>query len=92
MAKKYARGFVRQALNGIPEAVEVTDENLTSTPTSIDWSQLGAITHVKDQGQCGSCWAYSTIEGIESAVYMVQRILEELAVQRIILCDKTDGG
>ena len=91
-AQKFARGFVRQPFNGIPEVVEVTDENLTSTPTSIDWSQLGATTHVKDQGQCRSCWAYSTIEGIESAVYMAQGVLEEQAMQQIILCDKTDGG
>ena len=54
-AQKYARGFVRQAPDGIPETLEVTDENLTSTPTSIIWSQLGATTHVKGQGQCGSC-------------------------------------
>ena len=91
-AQKYARGVVRQAFNGIPKAVEVTDEDLTSTPTSIDWFQFGATTLVKDQGQCGSCWAYPTIEGIESAVYMAQGVLEELAVQQIILCDKTDGG
>ena len=70
----------------------MTDEDLTSTPTSIHWSQLGATTPVKDQRQCGSCGAYSTIEGSESAVYMAQGVLEELAVQQIILCDNTDGG
>ena len=48
---------------------------------------IGATTHVKDQGQCGSCWAYSTIEGIEFADYMAQGVLEFLAVQQIILCD-----
>jgi len=91
-AQKYARGFVRQAFNGVPEVVTVTDADLAATPSSIDWSELGATTPVKDQGQCGSCWAYSTTEGIESAIYMAQGTLPELAVQQIISCDKTDGG
>ena len=66
--------------------------DLAATPSSIDLSELGATTPVKDQGQCGSCWAYSTTEGIESAMYTAQGTLPELAVQQIISCDKSDGG
>lgn len=91
-AKKYARGFVRQPFNGIAESVEVTDADIAATPSSIDWSTLGATSPVKDQGQCGSCWAYSTTEGIESAVYMAQGKIVELSPQQIISCDTTDGG
>ena len=76
----------------MPEVVTVTDAALAVTPSSIVWSGLGATTPVKDQGQCGSCWAYSTTEGIESAIYMAEGSLAELAVQQIISCDKTDGG
>merc|ERR1712107_366444 len=43
-------------------------------------------------GYCGSCWAYSATEGIESGLFMTTGKLEQLSEQEIISCDKTDGG
>jgi C1A family cysteine protease len=91
---KYARGFVRmpRESNAAVEVAEITDEMRAAAPDSLDWSAKGATTPVKDQGQCGSCWAYSATEGIESGLFMASGKLEKLSEQQIVSCDKTDGG
>jgi len=92
-AKKYARGLIHRNVDrAVPIEVEtITDEMRANTPKSKDWSGV-ATTAVKDQGYCGSCWAYSATEGIESGLYMSSGELLELSPQQIISCDKTDGG
>jgi C1A family cysteine protease len=59
---------------------------------AIDWRQKGAVTAVKDQGQCGSCWAFSATEAIESTYFLATGQLPELSAQQITSCDTTDGG
>jgi hypothetical protein len=58
-----------------------------STPDSHDCRDDGAVTAVKDQGQCGSCWAFSTAEEVESAYFMAGNPLTELSVAQIVQCD-----
>mmetsp|Transcript_18351 Transcript_18351/g.44781 ORF Transcript_18351/g.44781 Transcript_18351/m.44781 type:complete len:276 (+) Transcript_18351:73-900(+) len=90
--QKYPRGYVRSEQNELIEVLEITDEMRANAPEEVDWSAKGATSPVKNQGHCGSCWAFSTVEGIESAVYMATGKMPELSTQQVISCDRTDGG
>jgi C1A family cysteine protease len=68
----------------IPRAREVA--------ATVDWRDKGAVTPVKDQAQCGSCWAFSAVEAIESYAHLAGKSLMKLSVQQVVSCDKVDGG
>jgi cathepsin F len=56
-------------------------------PAEFDWGSKGALTPVKDQGQCGSCWAFSATETIESFHFLAGKSLVSLSPQQIVDCD-----
>jgi C1A family cysteine protease len=65
---------------------------LATAPDKIDWS-ANAVTPVKDQNECGSCWAFSTIEGVESAIYRsTGKLPPPLSTQELVACEKDDFG
>jgi len=66
---------------------------LDSAPAAVvDWRTKGAVTKVKDQGQCGSCWAFSATEALESYYFLKKGSLQEFSAQQITSCDRQDGG
>jgi cathepsin L len=61
-------------------------------PAAIDWRTMGAVTPIKDQGQCGSCWAFSSTGALEAQIYKKTKTLTTLSEQNLVDCNKANFG
>lgn len=70
----------------VPEHLE--DIDLRDVPNDIDWRTKGVVTPVKNQGGCGSCWAFAATETMESCVAIATGKLLTLSEQDVVSCSK----
>ncbi|XP_063039889.1 procathepsin L-like [Engraulis encrasicolus] len=82
------------AANGAPRkaAFYSQQQGAAVLPATVDWRQKGCVQRVKDQHQCGSCWAFAAIAVLESHTCIEHGYLPSLSEQQLLDCSRGYGN
>merc|ERR1719436_117591 len=86
------RPDLRPNLKNSTRYLGVHQRSNSKPPKEVNWVQKGAVTGVKNQGSCGSCWAFSTTGAIEGRCEIAGKGLVSLSEQDLVDCSKSNDG
>jgi C1A family cysteine protease len=90
---KMRLGYKRSGSMMVRHVAKLANAEMSAAPEAFDWCLTeGKCTPVKDQGQCGSCWAFATTENVESVWDIHGHGLIDMAPQEIVDCDTEMDG
>lgn len=89
--KSLSAGFAK-APNGKSDGVPFIKSANVQLPKFVDWRTKGIVLPIKDQGHCGSCWAFSAVASLEGLTARKTGVLTSLSEQNLLDCSKSYGN